>query len=100
MSLLLLAEPAAAAELLALGAACSPLLLELLVLAVERGDCCDAAGGFGVDDVERSCGEPTPGSNLQEVVAVAEAAEVEVADACDADAAGFVLVGRAGELAG
>ena len=40
LSLLLLADPAAAvAELVVLLAACSPLLPELLVLAVERGDC-------------------------------------------------------------
>ena len=103
--MLLLADPAAAADvpLAVLVAAWSPApppLLELLVLAVERGDCCEAAGGFGVEEVDRSCGEPTPGSNLQEVVAVADTAEVEVADACDAEAAGFVLVGSAGELAG
>ena len=37
---------------------------------------------------------------MQEAVAVAETAEVEVADAWETEVAGFVLVGRAGELAG
>lgn len=95
------AEPAVAVG--ADPAGCSPLAL-LPELAVDRGDCCDAAGGLGVDDVLRSCGDPTPGSNLQEGVeaAVAESADdVEAAD-CDevADAAGLGLEGSAGELAG